>query len=73
MVALWSQILGTRVSEGDTFLAMGGDSVQAMRLLLACSSEFGIEFSLQLLADLFRHDVREFTRVILAFTSCGGN
>jgi acyl carrier protein len=52
---------------------MGGDSVQAMRLLLACSSEFGIEFSLQLLADLFRHDVREFTRVILAFTSCGGN
>ncbi|KAK1984562.1 hypothetical protein LZ30DRAFT_426916, partial [Colletotrichum cereale] len=64
--ALWSRILGVEASSigaGDSFLALGGDSVSAMRLVAACEQE-GLLLSV---ANLLRHPkLRDMAETITA-------
>ncbi|MGH3679413.1 MAG: non-ribosomal peptide synthetase, partial [Natronosporangium sp.] len=63
MRSLWSEVLGTDVTERDSFFALGGDSIQALRVLVACQEEFGVDLSL---ADLFQQpELRTFTEVVI--------
>jgi acyl carrier protein len=65
MVTVWRQVLGTEVRDTDSFLGLGGDSAQAMRLLVACQREFGVAPSFALLTALFdARDLTAFTAVL---------
>ncbi|KAJ4410241.1 hypothetical protein N0V85_003999 [Neurospora sp. IMI 360204] len=52
---VWKQLLGTEqeISAGDSFFAVGGDSLRAMRLIAAARAE-GVKLTV---ADVFRYPV----------------
>ena len=56
MLALWSEILRVEVGVTDTFFAMGGHSLLALRLVSEIENRFGIEMTIQ---DFYQHPTVE--------------
>jgi tyrocidine synthetase-3 len=53
LASLWSELLGIeRIGVHDDFFALGGDSIQAVRLVSAINEELGADLRVQ---DVFKH------------------
>jgi amino acid adenylation domain-containing protein len=62
LLRLWQEIFGERVGVTDDFFALGGDSLQAVRLLLLVEQKFGRELPL---ATLLRgRTVEQLARIL---------
>ncbi|MDX3752858.1 non-ribosomal peptide synthetase [Streptomyces sp. AK08-02] len=62
MAGIWHQILKVPVAEDADFFALGGDSLAALRALVAVEAEFGVALSP---TDLFSNsDLRSFTDTV---------
>ncbi|KAK0719022.1 hypothetical protein B0T21DRAFT_295973 [Apiosordaria backusii] len=71
LAAVWKSLLGdhTEISVGDSFFALGGDSLRAMRLVPAARAE-GIELTV---VDVFRYPVLRDMAVVAKKASVGSD